>query len=181
MATNEVNLGVGAATGMFFHAPANTALPTSPSAQLGTDWDEVGYISEDGITWATGIDRDVLRNWAKKIVRTMPGEDDPTVQAPVISTTGEALKTVFGASNVTETSATTSTGKIVTLSVSNAMVIPAEAYLFIGKDGDDLYMLGTKEGYINVIDDITFVPGEPITWTPTISASEWTFCKEEPV
>lgn len=181
MATNEVNLGIGAATGMFYHAPAGTALPATPSTTPGEAWEEVGYISEDGITFATGVDRDNLRNWAKKIVRTLPGDDDPTVQVPIISTTAESLKTVFGDENVTVTPATGTAGKLVKVDVSSVMDIPAEAYLFIGKDGDDLFMLGTTEGFITSIDDVEFVPGEPITWHPTISAAEWSFMKEEPV
>lgn len=181
MATNAVNLGIGAATGMFYHAPAGTDLPDNPSATLASDWVEVGFVGEDGLTWATGIDRDVLKNWAKQIVRTLPGEDNPTVQAPVISTTAESLKTVFGADNVTTTAQTSTVGKLTKLVVTADMQIPAEAYLFIGKDGDDMFMLGTEEGFINVVDDISFVPGEPISWNPTISASEWVFMKEEPM
>ena len=38
MASNDVNLGAGMATGMFFTAPAGTALPAYPSEELAADW-----------------------------------------------------------------------------------------------------------------------------------------------
>ena len=50
MATHEAKLGIGNSTGMFFHAPARTALPTYPLEDLDTAWAEVGDISEEGIT-----------------------------------------------------------------------------------------------------------------------------------
>ena len=51
MASNDVKLGAGLATGMFYHAPKGTALPTYPTETLAEAWKEVGYVAEDGITW----------------------------------------------------------------------------------------------------------------------------------
>ena len=53
MATHDVNLGVGnyaesGVTGMFYHAPAGTALPTYPGEALGNNWTEVGAIRRIG-------------------------------------------------------------------------------------------------------------------------------------
>jgi hypothetical protein len=47
------------------------------------------------------------------------------------------------------------------------------------KDGDDMLMLGTSNGIIREIDDITFSPTEAIIWNATIEAASWTFMKEE--
>ena len=70
MGSNVVNLGIGAATGMFFHAPKNTALPAYPTADLSaTDWEEVGYISQDGITWHHGRSAEPLKDWSNSIRR----------------------------------------------------------------------------------------------------------------
>ena len=48
--TNSTNLGIGLATGMAFHAPAGTALPAYPGAELDGAWKEIGAVSEDGIS-----------------------------------------------------------------------------------------------------------------------------------
>ena len=41
MGSNAVNLGIGAASGMFFHAAAGTALPTYPTETLASAWKDV--------------------------------------------------------------------------------------------------------------------------------------------
>lgn len=171
--SNNVNLGIGKATGYFYHGPAGTALPESASAAPGTGWTEVGYISEDGITWSTGRSSEPLKDWANKIRRQLQSESTGTVAAPIISTTGEVLKTIFGEDAVTE-----ATGGKITAVVSEGAVSGEEAFLFLMKDGDDLMMLGTTNGYITALDDISFQPGSAITWNATISADTWTFMKE---
>jgi len=45
MAVNEVMLGAGFATGMFYHAPEGTDIPASPEASLA-DWTKVGDVTE---------------------------------------------------------------------------------------------------------------------------------------
>ena len=181
MATNNVNLGIGRATGMFYHAPENTALPSYPSAQLDNAWKEVGAISEDGITFSPAKDSETLKNWAKKVERLLPSEDNPTVQAPIIYTTEEALKAVFGADYVTVTAAQSGThGGLVSVEVNPNNLPGKEAFLFIMKDGDDLLMLGTTSGVIKSVDDVEMSPSAAITWTATIESDTWTFLKEKP-
>ena len=179
MATNSVNLGIGRATGMFYHAPTGTALPAYPSEALGTGWQEVGAISEDGITFSPAKDSETLKNWAKQVERLLPSEDNPSVQAPVIDTTEEALKTVFGDDYVTVTAAAAGHGKIVSVEIAPNNLPEKEAYLFVMKDGDDLMMLGTTSGVIRAVDDVEMGPTGAITWTATIEADAWTFVKEE--
>lgn len=175
----DVNLGIGNVSGYFYHAPANTELPASPLATLASGWEEVGYISEEGITWSTGRSSEPLKDWAKQIRRLLQSESTGTVKAPIISTTAEVLKTIFGASNVSASAASTTHGALVSVAVGEGAVSDAEAFLFIMKDGDDALMLGTTSGYITALDDISFKPGDPITWNATISADTWTFMKDD--
>ena len=91
MATHDVNFGPGLATGMFYHAPKGTALPTYPSETLAADWVEVGDISEDGITWTPFGDIQQLKNWAKVTKRAYANERG-SISAPIISTTEERLR-----------------------------------------------------------------------------------------
>lgn len=179
MSSNNVNLGVGNASGYFYHAPKNTALPASPLAELAEAWVEVGYIAEEGITWSTGRSSEPLKDWANKIRRQLQDEATGTVAAPIISTTAEVLKTIFGADNVTATAATSGHGALVSVAVGEGVVSGEEAFLFIMKDGDDAMMLGTTAGYITSLDDISFAPDSAITWNATVSADTWTFMKDD--
>ena len=174
MATHDVNFGPGLATGMFYHAPKGTALPTYPAETLAAAWVEVGDISEDGITWTPFGDIQQLKNWAKVTKRAYANERG-TISAPIISTTQESLKTIFG--SVTHTAANASHGNVDTVEVSNSLP-EAEAYLFLMKDDDDLFMLGTTDGVITSLADVDFSPTGAITWTPTIEG-DWTFAKDD--
>lgn len=168
MAVNEVMLGAGLATGMFYHAPEGTSLPATPSDLL-TAWTKVGDVTEDGITWGASRDFTPLKNWAGKIKRQLPGTDPQTIKVPIMDTTEEVFKTLFGASNVTVS------GDYITVDTSSIEAPGAEAFLFIMKDGDRLSMFGTTSGFISGLDDVTFKPDEAVTWTATISTDKWTF------
>lgn len=176
MASNDVKLGLGRASGMFYHAPKGTSLPAYPGASL-TGYTEIGNVSEDGIVLGLAYDLDALKNWAKQIVRTVPGQDSQTVKATIMDTTKESLKTVFGKNNVVETAASGDHGTLLTIDTKSSA--SEEVFLFIMKDGDDMIMVGA-EGYITAVDDITFKGDEAITWPVTISATDkWTIITDD--
>ena len=180
MGSNVVNLGAGAATGMFFHAPKNTALPAYPTADLSsTDWEEVGYIAQDGITWHHGRSAEPLKDWSNSIRRQLQSDATGTVAAPIISTTADVLKTIFGEDNVTEAVANASHGALTSVEVKEGVISEEEAFLFLMKDGEDTFMLGTTSGFITALDDISFAPGSAITWNATVSADAWTLMKDD--
>ena len=179
MASNKVNLGIGLATGMFYTAPAGTALPASPLDTLSADWSEVGAVAVDGITWSTGKDSEPLRNWAKEVERLVASDEGGTVQAPLMYTEEDTLKTIFGSDNVTVTPATATNGKITTVTVAHGVSAAPAAYLFLMKDGDDMLMLGTSKGIVRDVDDISFSPTEAITCNATIEAASWTLTKDD--
>ena len=179
MASNNVNLGIGAATGMFFHAPSGTALPTYPTESLGADWTEVGYISADGITWHHGRSAEPLKDWSNSIRRQLQSDATGTVTAPIIFTTNEVMETLFGSGNVTSATATTAHGALDSVVVQEGVMSGEEAFLFLMKDGDDTMMLGTTKGFITSLDDVSFAPGSAITWNATVSADAWKFMKDD--
>lgn len=179
MATNKVNLGIGLVTGMFYTAPAGTALPAYPGETLGADWVECGAISDAGLTWSTGKDSDPLRNWAKEVERLMSSDEGGTVTAPLLYTEEDTLKTIFGSSNVTITAADATHGKITSVTVAPGVSSEPMAFLFLMKDSDDLLMLGTSNGILRDVSDITMSPTEAIVWECTIEAASWTFAKND--
>lgn len=179
MPTNEVNLGAGAATGMFFHAPKGTALPAYPTEELAAAWEEVGFVAEDGISWHHGRSAEALKDWSNTIRRQLQSNDDKTVTVPIISTTKEVMDTIFGAGNVVSTVANSDHGNLISVEVKEGTISGEEAFLFLMKDGDDTFMLGTTSGFITTLDDISFAPGSPINWNATVSGNGWTFMKDD--
>lgn len=176
--TNDVNLGIGLATGMAFHAPVGTALPTYPGEKLSDAWKEIGAVSEDGISYAMNHSLEPLRNWAKEIERLTAADGDASVAAPFIDTTKETLEALFGAENVKETEATADHGKLLSIEIGPDTMPDAEAFLFLMKDGDDMLMIGTTRGFVTEVGDIAFAPTEAIKWEATISAKSWTIVKD---
>ncbi|MCH3961027.1 MAG: hypothetical protein LKE48_02695 [Solobacterium sp.] len=166
---SDIKLGTGLATGMMYHAPVGTALPTSPATKLDAAWKEVGDVSADGISLATDKKTDLLKNWANVVKRIIMTEHSETIGAPLIDTTEETLKTVLGSGNVTATAATADHGALITANLSASTLPDPEMYLFLMKDGEDMIGIG-GEGQITSVDKIAFKPGEAITWTPTITA-----------
>lgn len=160
----DVKLGLGLATGMFYHAPAGTALPTDPTAAIPSTWTHVGDVSEDGITLTTDKSVTNLKNWANKIKRAIMTDHSETIQSPLMDTTAEVLKTVLGDDNVTVSNSLT------TASLSASDLPEQEAFLWVMKDGDDMMMIGCSYGQVTAVDNVSFAPGSAINWTPTITA-----------
>lgn len=160
----DVKLGLGLATGMFYHAPAGTALPTDPTATVPSTWTHVGDVSDAGITLALEKSVENLRNWANVIKRVIMTEHSETIQSPIMDTTEEALKAVVGADNVT------TANDVTTVNLSDGELPPEEAFLWVMKDGDDMIMIGCTNGQVSAVDNVSFTPGSAINWTPTITA-----------
>lgn len=173
---SDVLIGAGKATGMFFTAPKGTALPAYPSEALGADWTEVGAITEDGIS-LTLPSGDVLRNWALVAERKVNTENG-TVSAPIMHTTKKVLETLFGAGNVAHTSASAVHGNVDAVTLSPDVSAEPASYLFLMKDGDKFAMLGTTDGLITEISDVSFSPSEAVTWEATIDGT-WTFAVDD--
>jgi len=165
-------LGIGLATGMFYHAPAGTALPTYPAETLDKAWAEVGDVSNDGITLGQDKSTETIKNWANVVKRNILTDHTETVQAPLMDTTEEVLKVCVGEDNVTVTAATSDHGKLIDAHLSAGNLPKPEAFLFLMKDGDNLIALGTSDGQITALDNVSFAPSGAITWTPTITAME---------
>lgn len=163
-----LGLGTDASTGYFFHAPANTALPTDPTATLPSTWEKVGYVTADGLTFSQDRSTQDLKDWANKVRRTIMTDHNETIKMGIMETTEETMKVLFGEDNVTAVAATTASGKKITVNLSSSSLPEPEAFLFLMKDGDAVTMIGTKKGQITELGDVTLAPSDAITWDATI-------------
>ena len=160
----DVKLGTGLATGMFYHAPAGTALPTDPTETLASVWVDAGDVTDAGITLALNKSTTNLKNWANVVKRVILTEHSETIQSPLMDTTEESLKTVLGEDNVSVSNG------VITAGLSAGKLPDEEAFLWVMKDGDDMIMIGCTRGQVSAVDNVSFTPGDAIKWTPTITA-----------
>ena len=170
MATHDAKLGNGYSSGMFYHAPAGTALPTYPTETLNAAWVEVGDVSSDGITLTSNKSTTNFRNWANELKRIVMTEHSEDISVTIMDTTQEVLETVLGDNSTSTTAATATHGALVTASLSQTDLPAEEAYLFIMKDDDDTIAIGCTNGQITSMDAVTFATGALINWKPTITA-----------
>jgi len=171
---DNVMLGGGYASGMFYTAPAGTALPAYPTDTL-TGWTIVGDIDADGIAF-TARDSKTLKNWALQPKRTIPGSDPGTIKGKIMDITENTLKTVFGSSNVTKTAATVDHGTLLKVNL-DSKPDPA-AFLFIMKDGERMTYVGTSNGLISDLGDINYKGDEAVELDITIQG-DWVQVTDE--
>lgn len=178
MASNDVNIGLGNVSGMFYYAPVDDELvmPTFPSDTLDEAFIEGGYISEDGPTLTPFGSVDVIRDWSRTARRQVMTEKG-TVNVSLISTTKASLTAIFG-DRVTEVAATTTHGKLINVDMSQGPTSNHYAFVFLGKDGDDEFMICSADCTVTEVGDVAFNPTGAITWNPTIEG-DWKFVKDD--
>lgn len=90
--------------GAIFVAPLGTALPTDATTALNAAFENVGYISEDGVVNTNSPDTDTIKEWGGASVGKIDNGKDDTWQFTMIEALNPtALKLVYGADNVSGT------------------------------------------------------------------------------
>ncbi|NKG21110.1 hypothetical protein [Paeniglutamicibacter terrestris] len=118
---NALNVQVGKpkATGAIFKAPLGTALPVNETTALAAAYVDHGYASSEGLTKAITKAFTEIKEWGGKTVLRPQTEVGVNINFKLIEvvgvTGGVVAKTVFGASAVTVTPATSSTGTKIAL------------------------------------------------------------------
>lgn len=90
--------------GAIFVAPLGTELPTDVTTALNAAFQNVGYISEDGVVNTNSPDTDTIKEWGGASVGKIDNGKDDTWQFTMIEALNPtALKLVYGADNVSGT------------------------------------------------------------------------------
>lgn len=90
--------------GAIFVAPVGTTLPTDVTTALDTAFQNVGYISEDGVVNTNSPDTDTIKEWGGASVGKIDNGKDDTWQFTMIEALNPTpLKLVYGADNVSGT------------------------------------------------------------------------------
>lgn len=156
MALSADNVRV-AVTGGIFVAPTGTSLPTDPDAALHGDFDDLGYVGEDGITETQASDVTDIVAWQNSaVVRKVQTSHDLTYTLTLIETKTEVLDTFYGPLN----------GSVVEVTGDQ---LGRKAWVIDVVDGDHEIRIAIPEGQVTERGDITYANGEAIGYPITIT------------
>lgn len=164
VATN-VSTGKPKISGGVYVAPKGTTLPTDATTPLASDFKCLGYVSEDGLKNNNEMDVSAIKAWGGAIVyRSLTELDDNFALALIESENVDVLKSVYGDSNVTESS-----GEI---SINVVAEDPQEmVWVFeLALRGGKAKRIVIPDGAITSRESITYNDEDAIAYGITVSA-----------
>lgn len=152
-----------AVTGIVSTAPAGTTLPTTVSAALAAAFVDVGYISEDGISFATATDQTEIKAWQNgDTVRNLQTSHNFEASFAILETNEKALEVYFG--NFTHGAGATD---------GVAQVRGGTTYrgpwVFDVVDGVERMRIVVPDGQVTGREDLTFANGDAIGYGITLT------------
>ncbi len=159
-----------ATTGAVAFAPTTATMPQTAIATLSGEWDDGGYVSEDGIALTPSFSTTDIKDWSRASVRTLLDEFTGECKFAFIQTDYDSLCAIFGSSNVTKTAATDGHGEQITVKMG-ARMAPAMAWCFSMKDGDAKARIVLPNAQPVIDGDLTFVANEPIKWSISLKCN----------
>lgn len=105
--TSNVSVGKGVAGGYFFVAPAGTALPTDNSTALAETYLNIGFLGEDGISFADSSDVTAFFDMNGDTVDSSNGSIEKSFTVTLIEIKKDSMALIYGSDNVAD-----ATGKL---------------------------------------------------------------------
>ena len=162
MATVSGNVGVARA-GEVYVGPTSAAAPTGTATAL-TDFDGLGYLSDDGITEARDRSTTNIVAWQNAdVVRTLVTEAGMTFTFTMIETKAETVELYYG----TSVTASATEGEYV--------VVPAntggrKSFVIDTVDGAELERVYIPEGEVTEVGELSRVSGDAVGYEVTVTA-----------
>ena len=166
MSTQEyVSTGKPKIGGAIYHAPAGTTLPTSATSTLGSAFENLGYVSEDGLVNSNTAETTDLKAWGGDTVKKSQTGKTDTFQATFIEAMNEAvLKVGYGSENV---SGSLQSGLTIR---ANSKELDTGVWVFDMILGDYIKRIVIAKGQVTEVGDITYKDDELIGYPFTIAA-----------
>lgn len=161
MALNSANVRV-AVTGTVSVGPVGTTAPTGGNDALNAAFDDLGYVSEDGVTETRDRTSNSLRAWQNgDRVREVVTEANLSYEFTMVETKQETVELYYGGT------VNTTTGGI--------PIVPAKtggrkAFVIDVVDGDEYIRTYIPEGEVTEVGEQVYQSGEAIGYQVTISA-----------
>lgn len=168
MANTKANVSTGKPkiAGGIYRAATGSTLPTDAAATLDAAFKAVGYISEEGLTNANGMNATNIKAWGGDIVYTSHSDQTDTFQFTMIEALNdEVLKAYWGDTNVTGALATGLTVK------ANSKDLEDHSWVVdMVLNGNTAKRIVIPDGAVTERGDIVYVDDDVIGYNVTITA-----------
>lgn len=158
MALTADNVVVGV-TGKVYVAPTTATAPTSSDSTL-TGFTELGYVSTDGVTYATDKATAQIRAWQNgDLIREVVTEGTATYEFMLMESNQAAIELYFGSTMVD--------GKIEANPTATGGV---KSFVIDVVDGDKVIRHYIPRGEVLSVSEQTFVNGDAVMYGVTVTA-----------
>jgi hypothetical protein len=157
--STQVRAGI---TGTISVAPATATAPTDADDVLDTDFADLGYVSDDGVTEKRDRSSDTIKGWQNgDVVRELVTEANLTYEFTLLQTNPDTVGLYYGAA--------------VDPADGSLTVVPAatggrKSYVLDVVDGDELIRTYVPQGEITEVGDMVYANGEAIGYHVTVRA-----------
>ena len=159
---SEVRVGVD---GVVSSAPLGSTAPTAVDSALDAAFNDLGYVSEDGVTESNSVTTEPVRAWqGNAVVRTIITEGTTTFALTLLQTNADTLAEYYGLETA---DINTTSGSFVS---SATVARPRRSYVIDVIDGDELIRKYIPDGQVTEVGDQVFQNGAPIGYEVTITA-----------
>lgn len=163
----NVTAGKPKVGGAIFRAPVGTTLPTAPDSALGSSFDCLGYISEDGLTNSNSPESEAIKAWGgDTVLNLITAKEDTFGMTFIEAMNTDVLETIYGESNV---SGDINSGISITANSKDV-----SEYVFVIDmilQGNVLKRIVIPKGKVTELGEITYSDGDAVGYEVTISAT----------
>ena len=152
-------------TGVFFTAPAGTALPNDATTALSSAFVELGYVSEDGIAETYDKSSDILREMGGSPVAALNTANNVEYKLTMLEDSADVEELLLGSGNIT-----TNLDGDLTAAVLNGADVPAAVFAF------DMVLRSTKKfrvvlanAQVTAVGDLVYKAGGAMSREITIT------------
>lgn len=172
MAGNSVHtIGSGKpkATGGILHGPLGLALPTDIDGVPDVGFKKLGYVGEDGLQPGGERTLEEKRDWGGDVIANIQSGHSSSFQFTLLAVFDpDVLTAVFGASNVTVTPATVSTGTLITVA-EGGEELPFGEWIFEMASGPRKQRIVIPNGQIGTVEELPIVANDLQGFTVSVN------------
>ena len=162
---SNVTAGKPAIAGAIYFAPKGTTLPTDATTALDAAFDCLGYVSDSGLTNATGLETTDIKAWGGDTVLSIQTSKDDKFTFTLLEVLNKSvLEFVNGAANV---SGDLTTG--LTVTVNNADVEEVAIVINMLLRDNTQKRIVIPDCKISEIGDITYSDSEAVGYETTVT------------